>query len=209
MPELREVIASTGMDPHSLQLEITEGVFLSRPEIVGRVLDAIRSLGVRIALDDFGTGYSSLGYLDRYPIDTIKIDRSFVVKMLTRRRTLAIVETIIALGQALSLDIVAEGVDDEEQLETLLALKCNSIQGYLFARPMPPSDMDALCFLQVYSGAPRPSGHEARLLSDPPFRAPAIGLSPVAKREWRQATRGTMLDEGELNGGGVMEFDHG
>ncbi|MGI4763505.1 MAG: putative bifunctional diguanylate cyclase/phosphodiesterase [Janthinobacterium lividum] len=144
LPFLRKVLASTGLDPRCLQIEITESVFLSRPEAVGKALEAIRALGARVALDDFGTGYSSLGYLDRYPIDTIKIDRSFVVRMLTRRRTLAIVETIITLGRSLGLDIVAEGVEDEEQLRTLLALNCNSIQGYLFARPMSASEIDAL-----------------------------------------------------------------
>ncbi len=137
-------MSATGLDPSRLQIEITESVFLSRPEAVGAALEAIRALGVRVALDDFGTGYSSLGYLDRYPIDTIKIDRSFVIRMLTRRRTLAIVETIISLGKALSLDVVAEGVESEEQLNALLTLNCNSIQGYLFARPMPASEMDAL-----------------------------------------------------------------
>ncbi len=119
-------------------------MFLSRPDAVGAALEAIRALGVRVALDDFGTGYSSLGYLDRYPIDTIKIDRSFVVRMLTRRRTLAIVETIITLGKTLGLDVVAEGVEDEEQLKSLLTLNCNSIQGYLFARPMTAGDLDTL-----------------------------------------------------------------
>ena len=144
LPALREILSATGLDPSKLQIEITESVFLSRPEAVGEALEAIRALGVRVALDDFGTGYSSLGYLDRYPIDTIKIDRSFVVRMLTRRRTLAIVETIIKLGKTLGLDVVAEGVEDEEQLKTLLTLNCNSIQGYLFAKPMPVSEMDAL-----------------------------------------------------------------
>ncbi len=142
IPELRRVLVASGIEPRNLQLEITESVFLSRPEIVGRVLDQIRALGVRIALDDFGTGYSSLSYLDRFPIDTIKIDQSFVVRMLTQRRTLAIVETIIALGQRLDLDIVAEGVENQEQLDALLSLGCSSVQGFLFARPMLAAAID-------------------------------------------------------------------
>ena len=142
--ELRDLLTATRLDPRTIQLEITEGVFLSRPEAVGEVLDELRALGVRIALDDFGTGYSSLSYLDRYPIDTIKIDRSFVVKMLASVRTLAIVETIIALGKALGLDVVAEGVEEQAQLDTLLRLGCSSIQGFLFARPMPAAGIDTI-----------------------------------------------------------------
>ncbi len=143
IPELRKILVTSRIDPCNLQLEVTEGVFLSRPDVVGRVLEEIRSIGVRIAIDDFGTGYSSLSYLDRFPIDTIKIDQTFVVKMQTRRRTLAIVETIIALGKSLDLDIVAEGVETEEQLGTLLRLGCGSVQGFLFARPMVASELDA------------------------------------------------------------------
>ena len=91
---------------------------------------------MRIALDDFGTGFSSLSYIDQYHIDTIKIDRSFITKMLSHRRTLAIIETIIRLGQALDLQIVAEGVETDEQRQMLTSLHCSRAQGYLFAMPM-------------------------------------------------------------------------
>ncbi|UDL96208.1 EAL domain-containing protein [Lichenihabitans sp. PAMC28606] len=144
IPEIQQLLDETGLEAHRLQLEITESVFISRPAAVGQVLENLRSLGIRIALDDFGTGFSSLSYLDRYPIDTIKIDQSFIVRMLARERTLAIVETIIDLGKTLKLDVVAEGVENEEQLGRLLELGCSSVQGFLFAPAMSGSAIDAL-----------------------------------------------------------------
>ena len=135
--ELALVLAESGVEPGKLHLEITESVFLTQPDLIGDILARIRSLGVRIALDDFGTGFSSLGYIDRYPVDTIKIDRSFVGRMLSQHRTLAIMETIIKLGHVLNLQIVAEGVETEDQLSMLRSLNCRYAQGYFFARPMP------------------------------------------------------------------------
>lgn len=137
---LQSVLESNDVQPRQLQLEITESVFLRQPELIGEVLEAIRALGVRIALDDFGTGFSSLSYIDQYPIDAIKIDRSFVARMLSHRRTLAIIETIIRLGQALDLQIVAEGVETDEQRLMLTKLRCSHAQGYLFAKPMSAVD---------------------------------------------------------------------
>jgi len=134
--DVQSTVVSTGLDPRSLQIEVTEGVFLQNPTIIDGIISSIRDLGVRIALDDFGTGYSSLGYLDRYPMDTIKIDRSFVACMLMRPRTKAIVDTIIRLGHALDLEIVAEGVEDETQLQALVAAGCGSVQGYLLGHPL-------------------------------------------------------------------------
>jgi diguanylate cyclase (GGDEF)-like protein/PAS domain S-box-containing protein len=139
---VREVLVATGLDPRTLQIEVTEGIFLHEPERVGKILSELRSLGIRIALDDFGTGYSSLSYIDQYQMDTIKIDRSFVIRMLTQERTMAIVETIVRLGRALQLDIVAEGVEDDMQLQALLSKGCSSVQGYLFGRPMPVTDIE-------------------------------------------------------------------
>ncbi len=135
--ELALVLAESGIEPRKLHLEITESVFLTQPDLIGDILARIRSLGVRIALDDFGTGFSSLGYIDRYPVDTIKIDRSFVGRMLSQHRTLAIMQTIIKLGHVLDLQIVAEGVETEDQLSMLRSLGCRYAQGYFFAEPMP------------------------------------------------------------------------
>ena len=140
---LQSMLEQTGVHPEQLQLEITESVFLRQPEVIGTVLEAVRALGVRIALDDFGTGFSSLSYIDQYPIDAIKIDRSFVARMLSHRRTLAIIETIIRLGQALDLQIVAEGVETDEQRRMLTSLQCSHAQGYLFATPMSAADATA------------------------------------------------------------------
>ena len=127
-----------------MQIEITEGVFIEDAGIVDDILKGIRSMGVRVALDDFGTGFSSLSYLDRFPLDAIKIDQSFVAKMLMRPRTRAIVETIVRLGQSLGLDIIAEGVEDDAQLAELAKIGCNSVQGYLLGKPMAATDFDAL-----------------------------------------------------------------
>ena len=141
---VEETLADTGVDPHLLQLEITESIFLQQPAHVEKVLGDIRRLGVRIALDDFGTGYSSLSYLDRFRIDTIKIDQSFVLRMMERPTTMAIVETIMRLGQALGLDIVAEGVERETELRALVAIGCASVQGYALGRPQSAADITRL-----------------------------------------------------------------
>ena len=140
---VRDTLSATGLDPKALQIEVTESIFLQNPELIGTILSGIRALGVRIALDDFGMGYSSLSYLDRYQMDTIKIDRSFVASMLTRQRTMAIVETVVKLGHALDLDIVAEGVEDEAQLQALQAKGCHLVQGYYLGRPLSVDDVDA------------------------------------------------------------------
>ena len=141
IPELHAVLRANDLDPRRLQLEITESVFLHQPEVIGRVLKLIRAMGVRIAIDDFGTGYSSLGYLDRYEIDTIKIDQSFVARMLERGRAMPIVDAIVRLGSTLNLDIVAEGVETEEQLRMLRSMCCGQVQGYLLGRPVPAADV--------------------------------------------------------------------
>lgn len=156
---LRSVLDDTGIPATALHLEITESVFLHQSDIIKSVLEEVRALGCGIALDDFGTGFSSLSYIDQYPIDSIKIDQSFISRMLTHRRTLAIVETIIRLGKALDLQIVAEGVETDEQLAMLRALDCVHAQGYLFAQPMTAEAM-GLAIAHTYealqhSGAPR------------------------------------------------------
>ena len=142
--EVQEILAETGLDPGQLQLEVTEGVFLRHPETAGEVLVGLRALGVRIALDDFGTGYSSLGYLNRYPVDALKIDRSFVAEMLAQPRTWAVVEAILRLGQAMDLAVVAEGVEEDAQLQALHDAGCDLVQGYLLARPLPVEEIEAM-----------------------------------------------------------------
>jgi diguanylate cyclase (GGDEF)-like protein/PAS domain S-box-containing protein len=129
-------LRQTGVDPRMLEIEITEGVFLLPSAATSATFEAIRALGIKIGLDDFGTGYSSLSYINRYPIDTIKIDRSFIASMCEHGATKAIVELIIKLGASLNVAIVAEGVERADQAEMLVAMGCSSAQGYFFARPL-------------------------------------------------------------------------
>jgi EAL domain-containing protein (putative c-di-GMP-specific phosphodiesterase class I) len=106
------------------------------------LLIQLRELGVQLSIDDFGTGYSSLSYLQRFPIDTLKIDRSFVTQMMDNEENLAIVRTIVALAQNLGMDVVAEGVETEDQLKLLRKLECENGQGYLFSTPLGGRQLD-------------------------------------------------------------------
>jgi diguanylate cyclase (GGDEF)-like protein len=124
------------LPPRCLKLEITESVFSDNIEAAVGLLTELRELGVQLSIDDFGTGYSSLSYLQRFPIDTLKIDRSFVTQMMENEENLAIVRTIVALAQNLGMDVVAEGVETEDQLRLLRKLECENGQGYLFSTPL-------------------------------------------------------------------------
>ena len=135
--ELAALLTKLDLSPGSVQIEITEGVFLNPTPNVIDAIDDVRRLGVRIALDDFGTGYSSLSYLNRYPIDTIKIDKSFVAGMSGNQRTLAVVELIVQLGRKLDVAIVAEGVEEPAEAMILKSMGCALGQGYYFSRPVP------------------------------------------------------------------------
>jgi EAL domain-containing protein (putative c-di-GMP-specific phosphodiesterase class I) len=127
-----------------IDIEITEGVLVEDLEDCIRKLAAVRELGVQVAIDDFGTGYSSLRYLARLPIDTLKIDRSFVSMMTETPNDLAIVTAIIVLAHGLNLDVVAEGVETEEQRKFLRLLRCDHMQGYLFSKPVPKQKMEEI-----------------------------------------------------------------
>ena len=146
--DLAAILETCGLPPECLELEITEGIFLHpSPEIAG-IIASIRRSGVRIALDDFGTGFSSLSYISRYPIDTIKIDKSFIDAICTSGTTYAIVDLIMGLGKALGLNIIAEGVETEEQADKLTAIGCTATQGYLYSRPLSALDANALVLKQ-------------------------------------------------------------
>jgi EAL domain-containing protein (putative c-di-GMP-specific phosphodiesterase class I) len=140
---LRRAIAdgrgSTGID-----LEITESVIMEDIQASIEKLTSVRALGVNIAIDDFGTGYSSLAYLARLPLQSLKIDRSFIVSMLDDPDTMAVVSAVISLAHSLKLKVVAEGVDSEDQASALLRLRCDEMQGYLFSEPVPFEAMAAL-----------------------------------------------------------------
>ena len=132
---VRDVLEETGIEAARLELELTEGVLIEDAPHARSVLEALKSLGVRISLDDFGTGYSSLSYLEAFPLDRIKIDRSFVIGIGRTERSLAIVRAVIGLAHGLNLPALAEGVETEEQLATLVREGCDEMQGYLIGRP--------------------------------------------------------------------------
>jgi diguanylate cyclase (GGDEF)-like protein len=143
-----------------LVLEITESLFMENFDDCVVKLTAIRDMGVEIAVDDFGTGYSSLSYISRLPVDSLKIDRSFVLKMASESDSMSIVSMVITLAHALNLKVVAEGVETEEQSNTLKLLRCDEAQGYLFARPVAAQGIEAL--LRERAGKPNRTRRELR-----------------------------------------------
>ncbi len=172
-PDLAEQVArilgETGLDPSMLELEITESVLMDESEAGVVSLRELRRLGVKLVLDDFGTGYSSLSYLKHLPLDTIKIDRSFVAGLTGDDANLPIVEAVVALAHGLRMGVVAEGIETEDQLARLRELHCDRGQGFLFARPMPADQLAKL------------------LRSDRPFgrtwrpRRPGVATTPIRR----------------------------
>jgi diguanylate cyclase (GGDEF)-like protein/PAS domain S-box-containing protein len=146
--EVTSALAATGLTPEHLLLEITESVAMRDVAATTATLATLRGHGVRVAIDDFGTGYSSLAYLKRLPVDTLKIDRAFIDGLGDDPEDTAIVEAIITLAHTLGLQVVAEGVETPAQAAQLRTLGCESAQGYLFARPLPASDLRALLALE-------------------------------------------------------------
>ncbi len=141
---VREILARTGLDPVNLRLEVTESVLVEESASATATLEALSEIGVRLVLDDFGTGYSSLAYLNRFPFDALKIDRSFVEGLGVEQERTAIVEAVIGMARALSLDAIAEGVENEAQLSELRRLGCDYAQGHLFSRPLAPQKVTSL-----------------------------------------------------------------
>jgi EAL domain-containing protein (putative c-di-GMP-specific phosphodiesterase class I) len=141
---VREILACTGLDPVNLRLEVTESVLVEESASATATLEALSEIGVRLVLDDFGTGYSSLAYLNHFPFDALKIDRSFVDGLGVEQERTAIVEAVIGMARALSLDAIAEGVENEAQLSELRRLGCDFAQGHLFSRPLAPQKVTAL-----------------------------------------------------------------
>jgi diguanylate cyclase (GGDEF)-like protein len=147
--EVVQEAVKAGVSPTGIDLEITESLIME--DVTGNIekLDAIRDLGMSIAIDDFGTGYSSLGYLAKLPVQSLKIDRSFIINMLDEPDTMTLVSTIISLAHSLRLKVVAEGVEEEEQAKMLRLLRCDQMQGYLFSKPVPRDDLTALLRAQT------------------------------------------------------------
>ena len=142
--ELRAALRDPGDDGGGVDVEITESLLMSDVEQTTRKLNELRAMGLHIALDDFGTGYSSLAYLSRLPIDTLKIDRAFVRGMTEHRTDLSIITSIVSLAQALQIQLVAEGVETQEQAERLLKLGCQQAQGFLFSPPVAAGRIESL-----------------------------------------------------------------
>ena len=136
---IRDAVERSGFDPHFLEIEITESTAMENPDLTAEILLDLKNLGMSIAIDDFGVGHSSLNYLKRFPIDTLKIDQSFVQDIARGGSDGAIVSAVIAMGKALNIRVVAEGVETTEQLQFLKEHGCHEFQGYLFSRPMAPS----------------------------------------------------------------------
>jgi diguanylate cyclase (GGDEF)-like protein/PAS domain S-box-containing protein len=138
------ILKDTGLDPRSLELELTESVLMKRAESTESILKALRARGVQLAVDDFGTGYSSLSYLRRFPVNALKIDQSFVRQITTAPDDTKIVTAVISMGRSLNLRVVAEGVETQEELAFLRAHECDEAQGYYFSRPVLPQQFAKL-----------------------------------------------------------------
>ena len=137
---VQQVLNDTGLDPQHLEFEITESKAMNNVDLFIQKLIALKKLGVGISIDDFGTGYSSFGYLKQLPIDTLKIDRSFINDITNSEEDAAIVQAIIAMAHILKLKVVAEGVETANQLSLLEQYKCNAVQGYYLSRPLVAED---------------------------------------------------------------------
>ncbi len=153
---IEQVIDGIGLDPHRLELEITESVLMRSAEETVNTLKTLKAMGARIAADDFGTGYSSLSYLRRFPIDTLKLDQSFIHEIVADRGTAAIVAAVIGMAHGLGLEVIAEGVETPEQRTLLFQEGCHIMQGYLFGRPVPAGEFEALLISRA-GGDPLPA----------------------------------------------------
>jgi diguanylate cyclase (GGDEF)-like protein/PAS domain S-box-containing protein len=145
---VEQILKETNLDPNWVELEITESSIMKDPEKAIEKLLELKMMGIKVAIDDFGTGYSSLNYLKRFPIDTLKIDKSFVSDLCKDPHDTAIVRAIITLGHALDLTVIAEGVETREQLESLIELECDVVQGFLFSKALSKEDFEQLLIEQ-------------------------------------------------------------
>lgn len=154
--QVKDALELSAVDPQCITIELTESLAMNDVAATEQTMSQLRALGVKLSIDDFGTGYSSLSYLRRFPVDTLKIDQSFVKTM--DAENYAIIKTIIGLAQNLDLNVVAEGVETDRQHRLLTLAGCRSAQGYLFAKPMPASRIGAFI-----GGNPRSAGRGKQL----------------------------------------------
>ncbi|WP_008309875.1 putative bifunctional diguanylate cyclase/phosphodiesterase [Leptolyngbya sp. PCC 6406] len=155
LEDIYRVLEQTQVDPRRLKLEITESAIVDKPQVAIALTEELRSHQIQLSIDDFGTGYSSLSYLNQFPVDTLKIDQSFIRAMLNSTRNTKLVRSILKLGQALGMSIVAEGIETEEQLRQLQDWGCEYGQGYFLGRPLDPKEIAPL--LQAQVTVPDPS----------------------------------------------------
>lgn len=153
---IEEILDTYALPGAALELEITETVVMNEPERTIKTMQQVRALGVTIAVDDFGTGYSSLSYLNRFPVSSLKIDRSFVAGLPEDQESATIVKALIGLGHSLGLRVVAEGVESEEQAELLTSWQCDTLQGYLISRPVPAAQMREFILKHAITRSPTP-----------------------------------------------------
>jgi EAL domain-containing protein (putative c-di-GMP-specific phosphodiesterase class I) len=140
---VRELLAETGFPPKQLTLEITENAMMADPEHAVTLLGHLSAMGIRIAVDDFGTGFSSLGYLKRLPVNELKIDKSFVIDMVRNDNDAVIVRSTIDLAHNLGLKVVAEGVEDNDTMDLLKILRCDTAQGFLISKAIPAKEFES------------------------------------------------------------------
>ena len=194
--EVAGILIESRLAPEALELEITESVVMDESEAGVRTLRRLRDLGVRLVLDDFGTGYSSLSYLKHLPLDTIKIDRSFVAG-LSEDADRSIVEAVVALAHGLRIGVVAEGIETEAQRRRLIELGCGLGQGYLFSRPVPAAQAGRLLRpvrpLRPHEATVRADGGVA---SAPRRQAGSAGVGRAA------GASGALVSSGRRRGGG-------
>jgi EAL domain-containing protein (putative c-di-GMP-specific phosphodiesterase class I) len=144
LEEVRSIVQTCNFPVRDLEIEITESIMIDSADEALKCINGIRQMGAHIALDDFGTGYSSLSYLNNFPADILKVDKSFIDKMNTSDSSKQYVAAIISIGHIMNFDVISEGVEQPEQLDTLRSIGCDYIQGYIWGRPLPPEEAEAL-----------------------------------------------------------------
>ena len=147
--EVQEVLAENGIPANQVEIEITESIMMDSAESAFRRIDELKALGLKIAIDDFGTGYSSLSYLNQIPADLLKVDKSFIDRMNASESSRKYVAAIISIGHIMNMEVIAEGVEEDGQLETLREIGCDYIQGFIWGRPVPPEEAEKICALSA------------------------------------------------------------
>jgi EAL domain-containing protein (putative c-di-GMP-specific phosphodiesterase class I) len=175
--DVRDALTASGLDAGSLTLEVTESTLMRDAEATVARLRRLKNLGVMIAIDDFGTGYSSMAYLRQFPVDVLKIDRSFVAEVDGSADSAALIHTLVELGRMLGLVTLAEGIEDDLQLDRLRLEHCDSGQGFIFSRPVEPSAIEALLIAGAAGpvGPPVPALTPGRRTGRRPLRPASFG----------------------------------